>query len=171
MGAFLQAQLFRWLTVFLFPFFNTLFTTRLNNSKSWSFCVPKAANLLVELVRSLLRMLEMHVALLGRSSSGSQGRGASPSPLLSPYLGGALLWSLTQWASAYLLPDLTLYKVWDCSLWCVFVSGICPLRLLLKSAKGQVLYRTWFAMPSMFFFCCWCCFKSCFGSYYVWEAW
>lgn len=66
----------------------------------------------MELVRNLLKMLEMHVALLGRSSSGSQGRGSSPSPLLSPYLGGALLWSLTQWASPYLLPDLTLYKVY-----------------------------------------------------------
>jgi len=76
----------------------------------------------VGLVHNLLNLLELHVALLGRgqqqqSSGGADGRGgggvaySSPSPLLSPYLGGALLWCLTRWASAYLLPDLSLYEV------------------------------------------------------------
>ncbi|CAM9400550.1 unnamed protein product [Ascophyllum nodosum] len=73
----------------------------------------RAADLLVQLVRSLLKVLEMHATLLGRGIGGQGGQGRAPvsvSPLLSPYLGGALLWSLTRWASAYLLPDLTLYE-------------------------------------------------------------
>ena len=79
----------------------------------------QAADLLVQLVRSLLKVLEMHATLLGRGIGGQGGQGRAPvsvSPLLSPYLGGALLWSLTRWASAYLLPDLTLYEVRDDSL-------------------------------------------------------
>ncbi|CAM9325540.1 unnamed protein product [Pylaiella littoralis] len=78
-----------------------------------------AADLLVALVHSLLKLLEMHASLLARSQpdravgagAGAGGRGgySSPSPLLSPYLGGALLWCLTRWANAYLLADLTLY--------------------------------------------------------------
>lgn len=90
---------------------------------------PKAVDLLVGLVHNLLNLLELHVALLGRSQQqqqqqqqagqgGAEGGGgggghhsSSPSPLLSPYLGGALLWCLTRWAGAYLFPDLSLYEV------------------------------------------------------------
>lgn len=78
---------------------------------------PKASDLLVGLVHNLLKLLELHIALLGRGQqqqqqqAGGGGGYSSPSPLLSPYLGGALLWCLTRWASAYLLPDLRLYEV------------------------------------------------------------
>ncbi|CAM9663917.1 unnamed protein product, partial [Scytosiphon promiscuus] len=88
-----------------------------------SFLVDtQAVELLVGLVHNLLNLLELHVALLGRSQQqqqagqgGAEGGGAggqpsSPSPLLSPYLGGALLWCLTRWAGAYLFPDLSLYE-------------------------------------------------------------
>lgn len=70
------------------------------------------------LVHNLLKLLELHIALLERGQQQHQqqqqaggGGYSSPSPLLSPYLGGALLWCLTRWASAYLLPDLRLYEV------------------------------------------------------------
>lgn len=74
----------------------------------------------MQLVHGLLSMMELHATLLGRCHGGGGGgdagggggvRGSSPSPLLSPYLGGALLWCLTRVATAYLLPDLTLYEV------------------------------------------------------------
>lgn len=80
----------------------------------------QASDLLVQLVHGLLSMMELHATLLGRCHGGGGGgdagggggvRGSSPSPLLSPYLGGALLWCLTRVATAYLLPDLTLYEV------------------------------------------------------------
>lgn len=80
-----------------------------------SLLSSQAADLLVGLVYNLLKLLELHIALLGRGQQQQQqppaGGYSSPSPLLSPYLGGALLWCLTRWASAYLLPDLHLYDV------------------------------------------------------------
>ncbi|CAM9688556.1 unnamed protein product, partial [Laminaria digitata] len=80
-----------------------------------------ASDLLVQLVHHLLSLMELHATLLGRCHGGGGGGdaggggrggagGSSPSPLLSPYLGGALLWCLTRVATAYLLPDLTLYE-------------------------------------------------------------
>ncbi|CBJ26385.1 conserved unknown protein [Ectocarpus siliculosus] len=75
-----------------------------------------AAELLVSLVHSLLNLLELHVTLLERGAqqqqqgAGGGGGCSSSSPLLSPYLGGALLWCLTRWASGYLFADLSLYE-------------------------------------------------------------
>lgn len=78
----------------------------------------QASDLLVQLVHDLLGLMELHATLLGRDHGGSGDAGggggrSSPSPLLSPYLGGALLWCLTRVATAYLLPDVTLYEVWE----------------------------------------------------------
>lgn len=66
----------------------------------------------MELAHNLVKLLEMHVTLLTRGSGGGGGGDAKGlSPLLSPYLGGALLWCLNRFSAAYLLPDLTLYQV------------------------------------------------------------
>lgn len=87
----------------------------------------RAADLLVALSYDLLKLLGVHVSLLGRGLGGngeSLAQGAAslgqeagrqgPSPLLSPYLGRALLWCFARWASSYLVPDLTLYQVREC---------------------------------------------------------